>query len=1138
VSEIQSRSVLLEKLKHVLYKQRIIMFAAGVIVTLTAVALTWLVLSLIANFAVLSVWLKISLLAAAAVTAGYFFARYALIRLFEGNIDNIAVALEQKHPDLKGRLIAAVQFARMSRNPGYSADLIEQTEQQAMRRAGLMDLDEVVTFYPVMRTGRYLIGAAILGALLLFVFPGFFSYSYEVYSNPTTEVAPPLAYQVIPNPGSGEWIKYKDITIGASIVGMRMPEKATIFHRLAGGNWQRTDVDLHRYPRTASSSGDSLTIGTTLRQINKSFDYYVVAGRIETPVQKIDVVDRPRVNNIHLSIFYPDYTGLAPTVLDENNGTFSAVVGSRVSMKIETNLAVKKAELVFDDGNTASLAVSNKSGEGTLQVLKSQTYHIRLEDHLGETNPDPIEYYITAIPDEYPLVEVLYPGFDANLTDAMILPLKVRIADDYGFTSLVMKFTVASQGSSSEEHVAVINFSDRIKTEGEVDFNWDMDQLNLFPGDYVMYHFEVADNDKINGPKIGKSRQYIARLPSLEEVVAQTEQQNTARIMQTENLIQTGKDLVQRIKNAARKVESHNKSSQQADWQQQKELETVAEKHAEMLQQIEKLASQMDSSLERMKEDALMSREVMEKMQQIQKLFEDVATPEMREAQKKLMEAMQQMDREKLLQAMKDFELSEKELIERLNRTLALLKRMQVEQKMEAMVRQAEDLVQRQEKNNEATEGSKEDQLPGLSKTEEEIKQALEQLKKDAEELRKMMAEADLEQSSEAQKFAEAVEKTDADQNMEQMSQDLQQMAKESAGKQGKQASSKLHEMLGEMQKQQMAMKGENSEAIRMAMKRAIDDANFLSRDQEELLKRAAEMNQGSMVLRDMAAHQQNLSAAAQGLKNTIEELGKASPFIAAELQQLINAATQNMDRAMQAFDEKQGMRAVNDQRGAMVNLNRAALRLMESLEAQSSCDKGSKSSQNMGKLESLAKKQQQLNQQTQSQCNNPGQSQMKPGQAGRAALERLAGEQGSIRKSLEQLEREFGDSRQVLGRLDDIAKEMKAVEEDLASGDPGTETTERQMRIYSRMLEATRSLQRKDFTEQRKANTPAQAPVYLPPSLSADLLNDRTAFEDRLRQFLGDNYPPQYQEQIKAYFRALLQVEQAGRQQQPAGQE
>jgi hypothetical protein len=46
--------------------------------------------------------------------------------------------------------------------------------------------------------------------------------------------------------------------------------------------------------------------------------------------------------------------------------------------------------------------------------------------------------------------------------------------------------------------------------------------------------------------------------------------------------------------------------------------------------------------------------------------------------------------------------------------------------------------------------------------------------------------------------------------------------------------------------------------------------------------------------------------------------------------------------------------------------------------------------------------------------------------------------------------------------------------------------------------------------------------------------LNDRTPIEDRLREFLGKDYPPQYEEQIKAYFRALLKTETP--EQAPAG--
>jgi hypothetical protein len=105
----------------------------------------------------------------------------------------------------------------------------------------------------------------------------------------------------------------------------------------------------------------------------------------------------------------------------------------------------------------------------------------------------------------------------------------------------------------------------------------------------------------------------------------------------------------------------------------------------------------------------------------------------------------------------------------------------------------------------------------------------------------------------------------------------------------------------------------------------------------------------------------------------------------------------------------------------------------------------------------------------------------------------------------------------------------MKLVEEDLEDGQIGEQTMERQLRVYSRMLQATRSLQRKDFTEQRRATSATEQPTFVPPALPADLFDDRINLEDRLRRFLGDNYPPQYEEQIKAYFKALLQTESAG---------
>ncbi|RME25058.1 MAG: hypothetical protein D6800_08005, partial [Candidatus Zixiibacteriota bacterium] len=626
----------------------------------------------------------------------------------------------------------------------------------------------------------------------------------------------------------------RDIEIGGALVGQRLPKTAVIHHRLAGGSWQKTKVDLQKVEHLSTPLGDSVLFGLTLRQINKSFDYYVEAGRVKTEVQRVDVVDRPRVTGINLSVFYPSYTGLPPMTLNENNGSFSAVTGSRANLKIETNLPIEKAELVFADSSRLPLTVTGRGAEGSLVVNQSQSYHIRLHDHLGETNPDPIEYYITAVPDEYPSVDVIRPGFDANLTDDMLVPFVVRIFDDYGFTSLALKYTVVQQGHAGEENVAILHYPESIKTQGDVKFNWDLDPFHLFPGDYIQYYFEVADNDMISGPKVSKSRTYIVRLPTLDERIAKTEEDSHERITKTEQLLKKGKELINRMKAAGRKLKAQAQEQSKDNWQQKKELEAILKKNEELVQNVEKLAEQMQKSVEQTRDEALMSREVIEKLEQIQKLFEDVATPEMLEAQKKLAEALKQMDPEQLQEAMKNFQMSQKELLERLERTLALLKRMQLEQKMEAMVRKAEELVKRQEDINNKTDSAKQDSLAQLSPEEQKLKEELEKLKSELPDLEKLMEEAQL-QTDEAKKFAEALKKTDAEENMEQMAQNLQQQQREQAAGQGKQSKKKLMMMLQSMQDQLMAMQGSSDEEIQRAMRKAIDAAGYLSEHQEDL---------------------------------------------------------------------------------------------------------------------------------------------------------------------------------------------------------------------------------------------------------------------------------------------------------------
>ena len=168
---------------------------------------------------------------------------------------------------------------------------------------------------------------------------------------------------------------------------------------------------------------------------------------------------------------------------------------------------------------------------------------------------------------------------------------------------------------------------------------------------------------------------------------------------------------------------------------------------------------------------------------------------------------------------------------------------------------------------------------------------------------------------------------------------------------------------------------------------------------------------------------------------------------------------------------------------------------------------------------EGLAGEQEGLNQQTQG-MGNQGQLSMQQ----QASLARLAAQQEALRKSLQQLAEEFGNSNggEVLGNLDKIQQDMGEVVQDLARQNVRRETIERQRRILSRLLDATRSAQQRDVSKKRRAETGKQYTAIDPGYLPSDLGEAQTKIQQDLLKAMRENYSKDYKVLIQKYFEAL----------------
>jgi hypothetical protein len=137
----------------------------------------------------------------------------------------------------------------------------------------------------------------------------------------------------------------------------------------------------------------------------------------------------------------------------------------------------------------------------------------------------------------------------------------------------------------------------------------------------------------------------------------------------------------------------------------------------------------------------------------------------------------------------------------------------------------------------------------------------------------------------------------------------------------------------------------------------------------------------------------------------------------------------------------------------------------------------------------------------------------------------RIAGQQGTLRKSLEELTKEArdtGELSRLLGDLDRIAKDMAEVQADLEQGNVNPETLKKQDKIFSRLLDSQRSMRERDYEKRRRAETGKDYKRTSPANIDLTTREGRDKLREELLKMLEENYSKDYENLIKKYFEQL----------------
>lgn len=416
--------------------------------------------------------------------------------------DELAMRLEESHPDLGGRLISTVQLLRALAagevakigSPSLVEALAEETEAQAesvdhraawdvspAKRALLTGLVLVVVGL-ALAVWRHDITAAFARRLALL--PAHYPTATHI-----------LAVKVPGLVGRGDPVAI-EVEVDPS---SRVPAQAEATVRDAEGHSSSL-----RLERVAEIT-DRVVFRGVLQQAVEDLTVRLRAGDHRWEEwQTVRVVRRPQVKDLHLRLVYPAYLKMAAT--ESTVGDIEAPVGTTVEVRATLSRAVAKADLTLRAGldpTAAPVALALGSGDteasGSFTVTADGTWSIGLMDAEGLDTGDPPHWSVIAVPDRAPSISASFPPRDCDVTRVARWPVRFSASDDHGIAHVRLRWQVIPPGEDAETVTgepgrleapnAATNGS--VQTHGEVAF--DLTPLNLATDARVIWWLEAED---------------------------------------------------------------------------------------------------------------------------------------------------------------------------------------------------------------------------------------------------------------------------------------------------------------------------------------------------------------------------------------------------------------------------------------------------------------------------------------------------------------------------------------------------------------------------------------------------------------------------------------------------------------------
>jgi len=897
------------------------------------------------------------------------------------------------------------------------------------------------------------------------VSPKIFTVGTDRLVNHNIYIAPVAPFKMEINNSDLSVLKSEDFNLEVSVTGNQLPNKLYL------------EQEGNKYPL---SKTDKRTYSYTFKNVQQNKGFKLYASGFYSEKHELSVIPNPILTNFSVTLDYPKYLNKPKEVL-HNTGDLILPEGTQVKWNIEAEDA-DYIYFVMAEGSK-QLKSSGKQFLHEKTANKNAGYSIIPSNSFVEFG-DTTQYSLQVIPDKFPAISM---NEKRDSTNDNRFYFKGEISDDYGFSGLSFNYRIINKIDSLPDRNTLKSVQMPYNASATIDefFHfWNLEGLNILPGDEIEYYFEVWDNDGVNGRKPAKTSLKTFRSKTIDERNTDASKSNKDIKKNLSESISDAKQIQKDLEELKKKLSEKKK----VGWEEKEKMKELLEKQKELEKKVNEIQKENEINNNKQNEYKQFSEEMQQKQEQLQKLFDELMTDEMKEMMEKLQEMMEKMDKNMMEQEMDKMDMSNKDLEKELDRSLELFKQMEFEQKLEDVKTKLEELS---EKQNELSKDTKEknEKNEVLKEKQDKLNEEFDKVKKELDELEKIDKELENPNGMEDTKK----EQDEISEDMKNSSEQLDNKKNKKSSQSQKSAAEKMSEMAQKMAS--MQQEAQNSGEDMDALRQLLDNLLHLSFEQEDLMESYKSINRNSPDYVKITQKQKKLKDDAKMIEDSLFALSKRVVQLASTINKEISDINNNMEKTINFMADRQTPMAAARQQYIMTSINNLALLFDEALQqmqkqaqqkpGKGSCSKPGGNGKPKPGMGSVKKMQQQLQKQLEAMKKamekgkkpggnipgkkpgkNEGEGMGMPGGKGMSeSLAKMAAQQAKIRQELNKLK----DGKNGAG-INGLSKLMEQNETDIVNKRITQQTINRQKEILTRLLESEKADREREWDDKRES--------------------------------------------------------------------